>query len=82
MAILLRPTLENAERLPKLYKEERQQATRMQRASSLSCKVEVANSILSIYNIILTDTRNFLKELLDQIAILVCTTTFHVQDSD
>jgi hypothetical protein len=72
MMVLLRPTLERAEILPKLLCEERQKAATSQATMERSMETEVLTTILCLYKIIVCDTRTFIEELLDQIATLVC----------
>jgi hypothetical protein len=72
MLVLLRPTVKRADILQKLLSEERQKATTTQGMIARSMEMEVLTTILCLYRIIVCDTRNFIEELLDQIATLVC----------
>lgn len=81
MVVLLRPSSDNSSSLPQLYQTERQRHLTMQTNSQPSTKLEVVCSSLSVYNIMLTDTRKFLTELLDEIAIMVCDVDVSFPDS-
>jgi hypothetical protein len=72
MVVLLRPTLKRAEILPTLLCEERQKAATTQRTMARSMEMEVLTTVLCLYRIIICDTKNFIEELMDQIATLVC----------
>jgi hypothetical protein len=72
MMVLLRPTLERAEILPKLLCEERQKAATTQGTMAQFMETEILTTILCLYRIIVCDTRNFIEELMGQIATLLC----------
>jgi len=71
MMILLRPDQENTQLLPNLFHDERQKSSNAQHEVSSSLETEILTSILCLFDRISSDTRNFMKSLLNQIAILV-----------
>jgi hypothetical protein len=67
MMILLRPNLEDKGRLPTWFRAERQAHMGL----SSSIKTEILTSIFCLYNLIISDTRQAVKGMLDQVSVLV-----------
>jgi hypothetical protein len=66
MVILLRPTFASVSRLPASFRYMRQAH------SSLTLEEETLTSIFCLYEVILSDTRKYVKDLLMEVATLVC----------
>jgi hypothetical protein len=66
MVILLRPTLASVGRLPASFRHARRPHL------SLTLEEETLTSIFYLYEVILSDTRKYVKDLLMEIATLVC----------
>lgn len=71
LMVLLRPSLDTAAILPGVYDDECRKAAVVEPAMPRSIETEILSSIFCLYNIILSDSRNCAKELLDQISVLV-----------
>jgi hypothetical protein len=67
--ILLRSHVEQAADLPTTFHKEWQ--LQMSKLPPTDIEMGISTLVLSLYNVILSDTKNFERDLLDQIAILV-----------